>query len=162
MDPRYLVTLEYPKIIEQLASHTSFSASKELALRLQADMINFRRRQEQRANQAIEAEKLRLLAAFLGILDNLEAALTHIPQDDPLYGGVSATYDSMVNLLLREGVQAIPAVEQPFDPNVHEAVATVPAVPDQPTNLWVVEEERRGYRLGDAILRPACVIVAKQ
>lgn len=135
---------------------------RDRALRMQAEMENFRRRQVRRADERIGEEKNRLLRAFLEIMDDLEAALAQGRRDEPLYQGVRVTYDEMLKLLLREGVESIPAQGEPFDPEVHEAMAMVPAVPGQKEDLLVVQVEERGYRRGSRLLRPARVIVAKK
>ncbi len=132
---------------------------RDKALRLQAEMINFRKRQERHAENRIENERERLLRAMLEVADNLEKALANADRDDPLYQGVKITYDGLLNFLRQEGVEAIEAEGQPFDPNWHEAVAKVPAQEGQEADEAVVAVERRGYRRGDKVLRPARVVV---
>ena len=68
----------------------------------------------------------------------------------------------MLALLRSEGVEPIAALGKPFDPDWYEAVATVPAMPGQEHDMVVVEEEAKGYRIGERLLRPARVIVAKK
>ncbi len=132
---------------------------RDKALRLQAEMINFRKRQERHAENRIESERERLLRAMLEVADNLEKALANADRDDPLYRGVKITYDGLLNFLRQEGVEAIEAEGQPFDPNWHEAVAKVPAQAGQQADETVVAVERKGYRRGEKVLRPARVVV---
>ncbi|MEA3396065.1 MAG: nucleotide exchange factor GrpE [Chloroflexota bacterium] len=135
---------------------------RELALRLQAERQTYLRRQQQHTEELITEEQNRLLREFLEVADNLEEALSHIERDDPLYRGVQITYDSLCNLLHREGVAPFSAVDQPFDPQYHVAMALVPALPAQETELLVIAEEQRGYRRGERLLRPARVVVARR
>jgi molecular chaperone GrpE len=129
-----------------------------LALRLQADMDNFRKRQVRRADEAIGSERERLLRLMLPVVDNLARALNHGGQrDESLQQGVELTYRELMRLLEAEGLTRINAVGQSFNPELHEAVATTATDAEQGT---VVEEVEAGYTLGDRLLRPARVIVA--
>ena len=134
---------------------------RDQVLRLQADMDNYRKRQQRLAQVQIESERQRLLKAFLQVTDDLERALAAPDATgEGLRRGVELTHRTAMQLLQREGVEPIEAQHQPFDPHWHEAVATVGhngsgAAPD--TIVQVVEP---GYRLNDQLLRPAQVIVA--
>lgn len=129
-----------------------------LALRLRADMDNFRQRQIRRADGAIATERERLLRQFLPVADNLRRALNHEMQDETtLQEGVELVYRQLMHMLEIEGVTSIEAVNQPFDPELHEAVATAPA---QTEAGYVIEEIEPGYKLNNKLLRPAQVIVA--
>jgi molecular chaperone GrpE len=131
------------------------------ALRLQAEMGNYRKRQQRLAQDQIESEHHRLLRAFLGVVDDLERALeAPLGDRDGLRQGVQLTHRSALQLLEKEGVERLRAEREPFDPAWQEAVSTVVhghagAEPD--TVVQVVEP---GYRLGDKLLRPAKVVVA--
>lgn len=135
---------------------------RDRALRLHAEMDNFRKRQERRAQEEIRREKARLLERFLEVADDLEHALQHIAPGDPTHQGVQMAYDKILNLLLREGVARIFARGRQFDPHVHEAVEVVPADEDQREDLVVKEVLSPGYRFGEQVLRPAKVVVAKK
>lgn len=130
-----------------------------MAQRLQADMDNFRKRQQRRADEAVTGEKERLLNRILPIADNLARALNHEEPSNPsLQQGVELIYRELMRLLEAEGVTRIEAVGQTFTPELHEAVAAVPA-PQEPETI--VEEIEPGYLLGDKLLRPARVVVAE-
>jgi molecular chaperone GrpE len=133
---------------------------KELALRQQAEMVNFRKRQERRADEAVVAERERLLRRVLSVLDNLERALD-APRVEPgcagLAQGVELTRRELVRLLESEGVSAVPAAGVPFTPELHEAISTVA---DPARAGRVVEVVETGYTLNDRLLRPARVVVA--
>ena len=129
-----------------------------VALRLQADMDNFRKRQQRRADEAIAGERERLLQLMLPIADNLTRALNHDDQhEEPLRQGVELIRRELMRLLTAEGVTLLETVGQPFDPQWHEAVALAPVQAEPGT---IVQEVEAGYKLGDKLLRPARVVVA--
>ncbi len=136
---------------------------KDLALRLQAEMNNFRKRQEQRAEEAAVREKERLLQLLLPVVDNLRRALEADPArlgrdaSTALREGVQLTYHELKRLLESEGIQEIEALGCPFTPELHEAVATVT---DPVRSGLVVEVVESGYMLNGRLLRPARVVVA--
>jgi molecular chaperone GrpE len=134
---------------------------RDRALRLQAEMDNYRKRQRRLAEDQVEAERERLLNAFLQIVDDLERALA-APTGDAggLRQGVELTHHAALQLLRKEGVEQIEAKGQPFDPEWHEAIATVGRNGSQVGPDTVVQVMEPGYRLGDRLLRPAKVIVA--
>ena len=128
------------------------------AKRLQAEMENFRKRQQRRADEASAGEKERLLGRILPIADNLARALNHDNQGDPsLRQGVELIYRELMRLLEAEGVTRLETVGQPFTPDLHEAVAAIPALAKPET---IVQEIEPGYMLDDKLLRPARVVVA--
>jgi molecular chaperone GrpE len=131
---------------------------QQKALRLQAEMDNFRKRQSRRADEAIAAERERLLNLFLPAVDNLERALAQ-PQETHggLRQGVELTHREIMRRLEGEGVTRLETVGQLLDPELHEAIA---AIPSQAESGVIVKEIEAGYKLGDKLLRPARVIVA--
>ena len=131
---------------------------QEMALRLQAEMDNFRKRQERRSDEAVTAERERILTLFLPVIDNLARALRHDDQADAtVRQGVELTHRELMRLLATEGVTRLETKGQAFDPNWHEAVAVVPTDVEADT---IVEEVAAGYKLDDRLLRPAKVVVA--
>lgn len=143
------------QIMENRISETDWQA---VARRLQADMDNFRKRQMRRADDAITAERERLLQLILPVADNLARALYHNSQsDESLRQGVELIYRELMRTLEAEGVTRLETVGRPFSPEWHEAVATVPSSSAPNT---IVEEVEPGYRLGNKLLRPARVVVA--
>ncbi|HXE79764.1 MAG TPA: nucleotide exchange factor GrpE [Vicinamibacterales bacterium] len=114
----------------------------------------------------IERGKRTLLVELLDVLDNLDRALEAAREStsaERLVEGVTLVRQQFMTLLQGHGITEIDALGQPFDPHLHEAVSIVPAPDDQE-----VDEERvagvirRGYRIGDEVLRPALVAVAKK
>jgi molecular chaperone GrpE len=134
---------------------------RDRALRLQAEMENFRKRQQRLTDERIATDRERLMRAFLGVADDLERALRADGTDiESLRQGVDLTYQSLMRILDQEGAEPVPAADQPFDPLWHEAVGTIPHERTDAEPNTVVEVVRAGYRVGDRLLRPARVIVA--
>jgi molecular chaperone GrpE len=134
---------------------------RERALRLQAEMENFRRRQRRWAQEQIDTERERLLTAFLRAVDDLERALAAPFENlEALRQGVELTRRAIWQLLQNEGVAPVEAASQAFDPEWHEAVATVSRAGTGTEAHTVIDVIEPGYRLGDRLLRPAKVIVA--
>ena len=128
--------------------------------RLAADFDNYRKRavRDQQAFAARAAE--RLVAKLLPVLDDLERALDAAEhhEEAKVVEGVEMTRSALANALTSEGVEEIVA-EGMFDPHVHEALLAQPADGVEPGSI--IQVVQRGYRLGDAVLRPARVIVAE-
>ncbi len=134
---------------------------QDRALRLQAEMENYRRRQKRLAQDQIETERERLLKAFVEVIDDLERALASPSGDGGgLREGVQLTYRAALQRLKREGAEQIEAQGQRFDPAWHEAVSTLPSRQLGAAPETVVQVLEPGYRLGDRLLRPARVVVA--
>lgn len=134
---------------------------RDRALRLQAEMENFRKRQQRLADERVVNERANLLREFLDANDNLERALSAENADAAaLREGVDLTHQAMQRLLSRAGVQAIDAVGEHFDPRWHEAVSTVPHQVAGVRPDTVVRALTRGYQLNGNLLKPARVVVA--
>jgi|YNPBryantNP2012_1023418.scaffolds.fasta_scaffold00051_8 molecular chaperone GrpE len=152
-----------PEAIAQPEAETqeTLEVWRERAIRLQAEMENFRKRQQRLADERIASEREKLLRAFLEIADDLERALNTDGADvQAIREGVKLTYQAMQHLIAREGAEPIRPVGEPFDPAWHEAVASVPHAQAQVEPDTVVEVVQTGYRIGERLLRPARVIVA--
>jgi molecular chaperone GrpE len=133
----------------------------DLALRQQAEMDNYRKRQRRLAQDQIEVERQRLLGLYLPLLDDLERALAAPAGDfQGLRRGVEMAHRAALQRLRAEGVERIDAQGQPFDPGWHDAVSTVPSNGKGPASGTVVQVLEPGYRLGERLLRPARVVVA--
>lgn len=128
-------------------------------IRLQADFENYRRRVQREKEEIAQYGTQRLLINLLPVLDNLERALATPPNpgDERLRQGVELTARSFLEVLAKEGVKPIEAVGQPFDPHLHEAVMTGDD-PDKEEGI-VLEEFRKGYMLGDRVIRASMVKV---
>jgi molecular chaperone GrpE len=134
-------------------------------LRAAADLENHRRRAKRDLDDARAETKTRVLKEMLPVVDNLERGLAHA-EEAVKQGEASGVVDGL-RLVLRQfnhaferlDVTPVEAQGQPFDPNVHEAISQVESA-DHPPGT-VVSVLQRGYKLGDRLLRPALVVVAK-
>lgn len=136
-------------------------------LRLQADLDNYKRRQERRFAQAAEEDRQRILRDMLPLADNLERGLKHLesqpqPGTQPTveaYGeNMRATLHAFLDSLRGYGIEPIDALGQPFDPNLHEAIGYIPSatIPDG----HVAQIVQSGYTENEKLLRPARVLVS--
>ena len=130
--------------------HTSWQRSA-------ADFANFKRRTEQDRAEASKFANAMLILNILPVLDDLERALNSVSAD--LAGltwidGIHIIYRKLLAVLESQGLKAIEAVGQPFDPNLHEAVLRAPGQEGK-----VLSELQRGYLLHDRIIRPTLVKV---
>jgi molecular chaperone GrpE len=133
----------------------------DLAQRTQADFDNYRKRMAREVRAAEARGIAKLAKELLPALDNLERALQAVEQSDPdhhLTEGIRLVTSELSVALGRAGIQGYDPTGEQFDPNQHEAVAQQPFEGKQ--SGTVVQVLQSGYRLNDAILRPARVIVA--
>jgi molecular chaperone GrpE len=136
---------------------------KDKYLRALADSENARKRIRQQADESIRLQRENLLRDLLPIVDNLERAVDAARgggNGKPIVEGVEMVLRSMLEFLKGHGVTPLGAVGQPFDPTRHEAVDHVESGEHAPNT--VVDEFHRGYLIGDRVLRPARVSVAKE
>ena len=143
------------------AVRADLEATKTRELRTAADFANYRRRAEEEKYAGQASANEALLRKVLGIADDLARALEHVPEDlkaSPWVEGVEAIERKLVSALESEGVTAIVAVDQPFDPRLHEAVSMEPT--DRVAEGTVTRELVKGYQLRDRVLRPSLVVVA--
>jgi molecular chaperone GrpE len=132
----------------------------DMHLRALADFENYRRRVERDRERTAVAGKRDILVSLLEVLDGFDRALPYLSTAPPSVAeGVQAIHRRMLDLLNAQNVKAIKTVGQPFDPAAHEAIGAVES--DEYPSGTVTEEVQRGYRLGDELLRPARVRVAR-
>jgi molecular chaperone GrpE len=131
-------------------------------LRKTAEFDNYRKRIERERQQASESAAADLLESLLPLVDDLERALKAEPGSEGAEAyrrGVELIHRQLMELLRKRGVRPIDAVGADFDPHFHQAVSYDAA--EGRRDGEVIEEFRRGYMLGDRLLRPAMVKVAK-
>lgn len=133
---------------------------REQAQRAIADADNARKRAERTAADRVTAERQRVAAAWLPVLDNLDLALHHAAADpEAIVQGVTQVREQAADILARLGFGPVGAVGEPFDPARHEAVEAVEE-PDVPAGT-IVRVIRPGYGGDTLLLRPAVVAVAR-
>jgi molecular chaperone GrpE len=134
----------------------------DLLLRKTAEFDNYRKRIDRERASVAEAAAADLLEDLLPLVDDLERALRADPGTegaDAYRRGVELIHKQLVELLRKRGVRPIESLGADFDPHFHQAVAHE-AVEGRREGE-VIEEFRRGYMLGDRLLRPSMVKVAK-
>jgi molecular chaperone GrpE len=135
---------------------------KDKYLRTLAESENARKRIRQQSEESVRIQRESILRDLLPIIDNLERALAAARDGTDaktILDGVQMTVRALLDFLRAQGVTPVESVGQTFDPARHEAVDHV-ASDAHPPNT-VVDEFHRGYQIGERILRPARVSVAK-
>jgi molecular chaperone GrpE len=144
------------------ALREDFEKFKDLYIRSQADLDNYRKRATREREDAIRYANGSLLERLLPVLDNFELGLDAAKQTagaDSILQGLSMVQKQLQDFLKDSGVEPIEAVGTPFDPNLHEAIGQE-ASTEVPEGT-VLRQLRRGYKLRDRLLRPATVMVSK-
>jgi len=158
--------------LEQLAAKAEKADEYlELAQRTRADFENYRKRAAREAAAAQERGITKLAKELLPAVDNLDRALQAAQsaggadgagQDNgaaaTLVSGIKLVHDDVIAALARAGIERFSPEGERFDPQLHEAVAQIPA--EGAESGTVVEVYQRGYRLGEVVIRPARVVVA--
>lgn len=148
----------------QLATLASaYESAKEMSLRAQADAQNARRRAEQDVEKAHKFGLEKIVNDLLPVVDNLERALASFDVADEsqkvLAEGVELTLKSMLDALARHKVEVVFPEGAPFDPNLHQAVSSVPNPDVEPNTVLMCFQ--KGYTLWGRLVRPAMVVVSK-
>jgi molecular chaperone GrpE len=130
--------------------------------RARAEFANFRKRIDREREQSHQVAAGTIIRRYLEILDDLERALSNRPQEGEgaiWAGGIELIYRKFLKTLESEGVNRMAAEGEMFDPNMHEAISHEES-PDHESGQ-IIEVVQPGYLLGDRVLRPALVRVAK-
>ena len=149
---------------EQLAAREKEARDNwDRFLRERADLENYRKRVSREKEELLNYGNKSLLEEILPVVDNMERALAHAPEEPEecqaaVIEGIRMTHGMLVAALKKFGVTPIEAVGTPFDSAFHQAMAQVPS-DDYPPNT-VVEEYQKGYLLKERLLRPAMVTVS--
>ena len=158
--------IQEPDPVEVLKAENADLRDKYL--RLAADMDNLRRRTEREVKDAKSYSVAGFARDMLAVSDNLRRALDAIPAEaresgdagfTALVEGVEMTERGMLATLERHGVRKLEPVGEKFDPNFHQAMFEIPN-PEVPNNT-VMQVVQAGYTIGERVLRPAMVGVAK-
>jgi len=145
------------------AGSNAVEEERSRRVRLQADFENYKKRVEKERAADQRHASSRVVQNLLPVLDNFERAIGSASEEDAgssFHRGVQLIFRQILDELRREGLEAIDTVGQPFDPNLHEAVATEEHA-DLP-HQTIMEELQRGYTLNERLLRPALVKVSIQ
>lgn len=168
---------EYKKALEQKQNAPLEELTKQLQsaeeeakthydklLRAMAELENYKKRTEREKGELIKYGNENLIMELLPILDGLDKVLEHLP-DCPsqelkdFVAGVELISKQLTGVLERFDLKQVEISGKKFDPTVHEAVAHIPN--EDVEQDCIVEQHRKGYMLGDRLIRPALVTVSK-
>jgi molecular chaperone GrpE len=126
-----------------------------------ADFANFRKRSRQAELEIAQQAAAALAGRLLPVLDDGERALEQLPEgiDENWLKGIRLTFQKLRDALAAVGVEPIDAVGQDFDPKLHDAIGSEES--SRYPEGAVARELRRGYRIGDQVLRPTLVNLAR-
>jgi len=133
---------------------------KDQVLRIQADFANYQKRAKQQADEVRTYAIGSLAQDVLGAIDNLDRAIEALraSANQGITSGLDMVQKQLLGILAKYGVEPIAALEQPFDPNFHEAIMQQPSA-GHPEGT-VVAELGKGYKIHDRVLRPSKVAVS--
>jgi molecular chaperone GrpE len=143
---------ESDELVERLAS------AEDRYRRALADLDNLRKRTAREIERRVEESREALLREWLEALDSVERALAMTPEG-PVREGLQFVLDQMEAILARHGALRVGRPGDPFDPRLHDAVAV--REDENVSRPTVVEVVRAGFTIGERVLRPAQVVVAR-
>jgi len=136
---------------------------KDMALRVQADMENLRRRTRIDLESAHKFALEKFVNALIPAMDSMEMGMDAAKKDgatvESISEGVDMTFKQLLDVLQEFSVERIDPTGEAFDPKLHEAMTMIPS-PDHDTNT-VVDTIQKGYTLNERLVRAARVIVAQ-
>jgi molecular chaperone GrpE len=145
------------------AAQSTVADQKDSVVRAKAEVDNIRRRAAQDVEKARKFALEKFAAEMLTTVDNLERALQSIDKDDEgnkaITEGVELTLQCLITSLDKFGVKAVDPQDQPFNPDLHQAMS-MQEVPDVAPNT-VIAVMQKGYELNGRLIRPAMVMVSK-
>lgn len=162
LKPSYVAELEARTEAAEKLTQEVQSRFEQLRSQLQRETDETRQRLNRAADERAARGKADFIVGLLPVLDNLQRATEAAESGstrEQILEGVRRTVASFENALVAAGVDPINSIGEEFDPELHEAVETVPVEPDEEGK--VVAEYTRGYRVGDRLLRPARVKVGR-
>ncbi|CAO2820503.1 unnamed protein product [Amaranthus hypochondriacus] len=161
----FFITIEDEKdaLEKKVASISAdFSAERDRVLRISADFDNFRKRTERERSSLMENAQGEVIENFLPVLDNFERAKNQIKieteAEEKINNSYQSIYKQFIEILSSIGVVPVETVGKPFDPLLHEAIMREEST--KYDDGVVIEEYRKGFKLGDRLLRPSMVKVS--
>jgi len=149
---------------EEMLEHAQNEAAEYLDgwQRARAEFANYKKRMERETEEARARISGEVITRYLSVLDDLERALDRAPEEKACaewVSGIELIRQKLTALLEAEGVETIVAEGERFDPMLHEAISYEESEDHEEGS--VIEVTQRGYKLGERILRPAMVRVAR-
>lgn len=148
-----------PSLEEQLAE------TKDQLLRSLAEVENIRKRSQREKEETAQYAVTSFARDLLSVADNLNRAVESLSSSDQkeakgLLEGVEITEKELLKVLEKHRIKKIEALDQPFDPNFHQAMVEIPSEDKEPGTI--IQEMQIGYTIAGRLLRPALVGVAKK
>ncbi len=136
-------------------------AKEDRLLRLAAEFENYKKRTRREWDLLQKRANADLIGEIIGGIDNFDRAFEHYGEENAqLREGLRLIHNGLMDILRKAGLSEIEALNQKFDPSVHEAVGEVESADVEEGHVARVVQ--RGYRLHDAVLRPARVLVSRK
>jgi molecular chaperone GrpE len=130
--------------------------------RERAEFANYRKRADRDEEMNRQTSRIGILRKYLDIHDDIDLAVKNMPEhihDDAWSNGILLIQQKLVNVLASEGLEPITAADGEFDPHIHEAIS-LEENPDVESGK-IIETVQQGYKIGDRVVRPSRVRVAK-
>lgn len=127
-------------------------------LRLMADFQNYRKRTDKEKSEIYARANEGIMLGLLTVIDNFERAIEHESKDEKYAEGMQLIFKQLIDVLKASGLEEIKALDEDFDPNIHNAVMTCDS--DEHESGKVVEVLQKGYLLNGRLLRASMVKVS--
>lgn len=143
---------------EEVVPKSEYDELDDRFKRVYAEFENYKKRSSKERQTLYNSILGDVVEAILPVIDNLENAVKVETQDENYKQGVELVLKQFKDVLASKGVQEIPALGETFDPSVHEAVSSVQD--DTKGVQEIVQEYRKGYKIGSRVIRHSMVVVA--
>jgi molecular chaperone GrpE len=158
-------TVETPEVEEnkELTQEDKYNELNDRFLRLHAEFENFRRRTNKERLDLITTANASLLKDLLPIMDDFERAIANnetATEIDGVKEGFTLIFNKFKNTIESKGLKQMETKGQPFDSELHEAIANIPAA-DETQKGMVIDDVEKGYFLGEKVIRYAKVVVGQ-
>ncbi len=147
-----------PEIVELTPEQKALQEANDKYMRLFAEFDNYRKRTAKEKTESYQDAVAKTVLTLLPVVDNFERAMAVSCTDAAFQSGMEKIYQQLCETLSKLGVTEIPAMNEPFDPKVHNAIRQIED--ENFSENTVCEVYQKGYRLGDRIVRHAMVSVA--
>ena len=147
-----------PEIIEEDPLETALQAEKDKYMRLFAEFDNYRKRTAKEKSETYLDAVAKTVQELLPAIDSFDRAMESPCTDEAYRAGMEKIYQQLTGILTKLGVEEIPALNEPFDPKVHNAIRQIED--ESFGESMVCEVYQKGYRIGERIIRCAMVSVA--
>ena len=142
---------------KQIITKEQYDELDDRYKRVLAEFENFKKRSLKEREGLYNSVLADIILGMLPAMDNLENAMKAECKDENYKQGIELVYKQFKDFLEKHGVQEIPAVGETFDPSVHEAVSSVQDDTKGPQEI--VQEYRKGYKIGSKVIRHSMVVV---